>query len=71
MTSKKTKNDSFIIPTHKKVKVINADDNNIIFRLGELRRNQREQKEISNKAHGELVQISKELNEILEELSLR
>lgn len=69
--TKKVKNDSFIIPTTKKSKVLNLDGNNILSRLGELRRNQKEQKEISTAAHGQLIQISKEINEILEELSIR
>ena len=61
--------DNFIIPKYK-TKVI-TEDNDILERLGKLRRTQKEQKEILSHTQGQLIQISKQLNEILDELSLR
>ena len=61
--------DNFIIPKYK-TKVI-TEDNDILERLGKLRKTQKEQKEILSHTQGQLIQISKQLNEILDELSLR
>lgn len=61
--------DNFIIPNHpKKKKIINLNDNDILERLGKLRRNQKQQKEILSHAQGQLIQISKNINQILDEL---
>lgn len=63
--------DNFIIERPQKVKVINLNDNDILQRLGSLRRSQKEQKTILSHAQGQLIQISKNINEILDELSLK
>jgi len=62
--------DNFIIEKPN-VRIIDLNNNDILKRLGKLRREQTENKEILTKARGQLIQISKQLNEILDELSLR
>ena len=62
-------NPKFFTEIPKEVKVLNLDENNILQRLGNLRRRQKQNKEILAKARGELIQTSKEINKILDELS--
>jgi len=62
--------DNFIIEKPN-VKVLNLNNNDILKRLGKLRREQTENKEILTKARGQLIQISKQINQILDSLSLK
>ena len=62
--------DNFIIEKPN-VKVLNLNDNGILKRLGKLRREQTENKVILTKARGQLIQISKQINQILDSLSLK
>ena len=62
--------DNFIIEKPN-VKVLNLNNNDILKRLGKLRREQTENKVILTKARGQLIQISKQINQILDSLSLK
>jgi len=62
--------DNFIMEKPN-VRVIDLNNNDIIKRLGKLRREQTENKEILIKARGQLIQISKQINQILDSLSLK
>jgi hypothetical protein len=59
--------DNLIIPKSKS-KVIDIDNNDILLRLGKLRRDQKDYKITLTEARGKLIQISKEINKILDSI---